>query len=299
MTQTAPRGLMVLALALACAGAWSCGEGVTLPDYGEVDPRQTDTEEGEPLSFTTTPYSVQGPNTVADLYALYPAPGTAVVWQGFEPGSPYPVTPDCQPDRNDDFVPVTLNALPMTIEGIITLHPRLYQKRAICDNDERFYGSFIIQDATGGIVVLRDSRLTTYTYGDRVRLRVRGLMLNAFPGGGPFYAVQLFDEVEVVERAQPIYYEALTRKFTSDDIGLVKRVRGKIVLMPDNNNFGEMQLADPNDPSVTWFASLDSELSKRGPEFRLGDTLEITGPVLDNFGLRIMIASFGQITKVK
>ena len=299
MTQTAPRGLMVLALALVCASAWSCGEGETLPAYGDVDPRQTDTEQEEPIAFSTTPYTVQGPASIAELYALFPSPADVVVWQGFEADSPYPVSPDCQPDRNTPYTPVTLPELPKTIEGIITLHPRLYQKRAICDNDERFYGSFIIQDATAGIVVLRDSRLTTFTYGDRVRLRVRGLMLNAFPNGGPFYTVQLFDQVEVIERAQPIYYEALEREFTNADIGLVKRVRGKIVLMPDNNNFGEMELADPDDPSVTWFASLDSELSKRRPEFKLGDTLEITGPVLDNFGLRIMIASFGQITKVQ
>ena len=55
--------------------------------------------------------------------------------------------------------------LPMTIEGVVTLHPRRFLKPTICGQDERHYGSFVLEDDTGGIVVLRDSRVAPFTYG--------------------------------------------------------------------------------------------------------------------------------------
>ena len=79
-------------------------------------------------------------------------------------------------DRNAGFSRADPESLPMTVEGIVTTYPRYFQKKLVCGEDERFYGSYFLQDSTGGILVLRDSRIANFTFGDRVRLKVRGIL---------------------------------------------------------------------------------------------------------------------------
>ena len=51
--------------------------------------------------------------------------------------------------------------LPFEIEGVVTAHPRYYFKTSGCDwdSDEKYYGSFFIQDATGAKISIEDSGL--------------------------------------------------------------------------------------------------------------------------------------------
>jgi hypothetical protein len=125
---------------------------------------------------------------------------------------------------------------------------------------------------------------------------VRGILGGQFDNV-PTRAV-LIGEAEVVSKANPIYYEQTEAGFAVEDIGKVKRIKGIITLEPTNFNFNEMALKHPTEPGVTWAVSLDRELGQRRPKLRLGDTVEITGPVLDSFGLRMVIYSMGQFNNL-
>ena len=81
------------------------------------------------------------------------------------------------------------------------------------------------------------------------------------------------------------------------DIGKVKWITGKIVSEATNNNFNEMRLQS-EDGSTTWIISLDREVGQRNPDWRAGDKLQITGPVLNSFGLKIIVMSYGQVEKI-
>lgn len=283
------RGLLPVCFLLMALGA--CTE------Y-DVDTRQDDSGTEvltqEPLSFTTQNYDFTGPASIQSVLDLIPTDD--FVWHGFAPGSEYPVQGDCDFDRANDQVTSTVEDLPKTIEGIVTLHPRFFQKRTICNQDERFYGTYFLQDSSGGVVVLKDSRVSDFTYGDRVRIRVKGLVHNAFGTDvPPFQAVLAHDSQQIVSRANDIFYEEITRGFEISDIGKVRRIKGVIKSAPTNSNFNEMEIVDPNDPTKTWLVSLDRELGQRSPELCEGDPVTLTGPVMDNFGLRVIIASRGQI----
>ncbi len=284
----------------ACGGEASLPDG--LYDYGEPDQIEVAPSERLLSEYTDEPYTFQGTTPIADVIAL--TESDDFVWQGFEPDSPFPVTGDCDADRGFDQIPSVVRELPLTIEGVVTLHPRYFQKHAICGQDERFYGSFFIQDETGGILVLKDSRLADFTYGNKVRLRVRALMSNRFGEG--FRAVLAYDSQEIIERDDdadeplylqdkfPIYYDAIDRAFEGTDIGLVKRITAVVTSEANNNNFSELRL-ESEDGSIQWLASLDRELALRNPPLTVGRKVQVTGPVLDSFGLRMIIASFGQI----
>jgi hypothetical protein len=294
-----PSLLAPLALLLATASCAETGEPIDRDDPNEFDVVTVD-QIGveEPIAYTATNYSFTGPSTMAELNALFDKkPPADFNYYALEPGSPYPIADNCTP-YNTRFPTnvVTETALPMTVEGIVTTYPRYFQKKLVCGEDERFYGSYFLQDSTGGILVLRDSRIADFTFGDRVRLKVRGILGGQFDNV-PTRAV-LIGEAEVVSKANPIYYEQTEAGFAVEDIGKVKRIKGIITLEPTNFNFNEMALKHPTEPGVTWAVSLDRELGQRRPKLRLGDTVEITGPVLDSFGLRMVIYSMGQFNNL-
>ena len=286
----------------------SCGGGAVLEDtlfeYDEGEVVSVDPDEDELVEYTTSPYDFTGPTPIADIVALTDVDD--FVWQGFEAGQPFPVTGDCEADRRGDQVMAQLSELPATIEGVVTLHPRYFQKHAICGQDERFYGSFFIQDSSGGILVLKDSRVSDFTYGNRVRLRVRALMSNRFGAG--FRAVLAYDAQEIVTRDDdaddplylqdkfPIYYAPVDGPFEGTDIGLVKQVTGYVTREANNNNFSELRLnSEPDGSGTEWLVSLDRELALRNPPLGIGTQVRLTGPVLESFGLRMIIAAYSQI----
>lgn len=263
-----------------------------------------------PLEYTSIEYTPQNytpaGGDIAPISELLDiiAADDDIVWHAFSSEAPFPISGDCEPDRNGDQGPKIVAGLPVTIEGVITMHPRYFQKHTICGQDERFYGSFFIQDASGGILVLKDSRVSDFTYGDRVRLKVQGLYANRFgqlggANGGVFAAILAFEDQETMnlpEEKSAIYYEPSAGPFVAADVGRVKRVRGKIVSLATNNNFNELVLEDESDSSVRWVMSIDRELGLRPNDFNIQDkVIEVTGPVIDSFGLRMVIASLGQI----
>lgn len=259
-----------------------------------IDEKPEETTTIEKIEFTTQNYAFTGPTSIADMVAAIPEDD--FVWHGFAPQFPYPVQGDCDFDRaNEQKVSVSMD-LPVTIEGVVTLHPRYFQKRTICNQDERFYASYFIQDGSGGIVVLKDSRVSDFTYGARVKMRVLGLVYNRFGQAAlPFRAVLAHDQQEIISTNNPIYYEPVNRNLEVADIGKVVQVKGRIVSEATNSNFNEMKVEALGNPEITWLVSLDRELGQRSPELCAGDTVTLTGPVLDSFGLRLVIASRGQI----
>jgi hypothetical protein len=291
------------ALCIAASLALSCAE--TMPPIDRNDPNQFDVIEvdqirvEEPIAFTAINYNFTGPNSIAELNALIDRrPPNEFNYYAYAPGVPFPFEGNCTP-FNERFPVrlVTEQDLPMTIEGIVTIYPRYFRNQLFCGQRERFYGSYFIQDSTGGVVVLRDSRVAPFTFGARVRLKVSGVQGGAF-NNVPSRFVLMSEVEEVVSAGNPIYYEPTEQAFGVPDIGKVKRVRGVIVQAPTNFNFNEMRLRHPTEPGIFWDVSLDRELGQRSPPLELGDTIETTGPVLDAFGLRMIIFSLGQIDNI-
>ena len=286
------KSLCLMSCGLFAVFCASCGSPTEISP--RTDPPGSESVVQEPIAFTATNYTFTGPDSIAQLKAIIPT--DQFVWHGFAPMDRFPVEGDCEADRNGVQMISVAPELPMVIEGIVTLHPRYFQKRTICGQDERFYASYFLQDSTGGIVILKDSRIEDFTYGARVRMRVRGVVHNAFGvGAPPFQAVLIHDQQEIISLNNPIYYEPTEQPFGVADIGKVKRFTGRIIKEATNNNFNEMLLEHPTDPSITWLVSLDRELGQRSPELCQGDTVTLTGPVFDSFGLRAIIASLGQI----
>lgn len=139
-----------------------------------------------------------------------------------------------------------LPGLPVTIEGVITLHPRQYVKVPVCDQDEKHYGTFTIEDDTGGIMVLRDSRIAPFTAGDRVRMRINAVTYTYID---PTTRTVLSADMELMDppgadRERVVYYERQTTPFSIADITQTKRIIGYVAQPPSNKNFSTMIIAD-------------------------------------------------------
>jgi hypothetical protein len=184
-----------------------------------------------------------GQPSIADLFALFPSAPLNVddpdlfVAPGVEVA-----TDQC---RGGEVV--TLNELPMTIEAVVTLFPRQYMKLPICGQDERHYGTFTIEDDTGGLIVLRDSRIAVFGHGDRVKLVVSGITLTY--GRDLDTRAVLIAEIEPTGASGPVLYEHAETGFTADDVGQVKRVEGTVFQVPTNDNFSQMVLTREAVPS--------------------------------------------------
>ena len=294
-----PSSCAIVLLTLAVMSLVACGGPTSdLPEREE--PEVTQEEVQEPIAFTTNnyPQSINGATSIAALRSNIDA--NAFVWHGFAPDDPYPVRGDCEPDRDGEQGPVPVPGLPATVRGVVTLYPRYFMKPSICSQDERYYGSFFIQDASGGMLVLRDTRTAGFTFGDVVEFKVKGLM-KFFD----YDAILAIDDLRVVTEEfapepggkVPIYAESINRPFEGTDQGKVMRVTGFVSQEATNNNFNEMRLQS-EDGSITWIISLDREVGQRNPDWKLGDKLQITGPVLNSFGLKIIVMSYGQVEKL-
>ncbi|MFB6372750.1 MAG: hypothetical protein ABEN55_06480, partial [Bradymonadaceae bacterium] len=259
-------------------------------------------------------FDIQGPTSIRSLLDT-PYPGssgdTAPVWYGFAPGDAYPTGDKrkfgvaCEPNFQNRVY--KLDSLPATIEGIVTLEPQHYEKISMCGEDHRYYGSYFIQDATGSILVLKDSRISDFSVGDRVKLDVRGVTKQFGR-----LSVAAFDDEKVVKRAEDretkgAPYERLTQTFgkrfgkpsgwargnncwnldgfnVPEGFGNNYRVTGRVCREPNSRNFNELVLQKGPDkcvdnPKVEWTVSMGLELGRRGLGLKKGDVVTVTGPV--------------------
>lgn len=290
----------LIAAVAACSGPVDPDD--SLDQYGDVSTTITD----EPVSFTKTPYDFTGETSIDDLKRLI---GSGNTWYGASAESPYPVGPVC--DRFGATVE-TVPELPVEIEGIVTLHPRYFFKPAYCGSDERYYGAYFIEDASGGIMVYKDSRVADFTFGDRVRLTVHGL--------SKFFdttAINVFTDETVVSRGGEVYYQDLgSEGLDLEHVGETVRIRGEVVVPPTNYNFNQLCMvpegSNPEgcDPRCIadgqqcqlehMLVSIDREIGTRKPiPIEPGQILEITGPVINSFGLQVVVLRLGQINFVE
>ena len=287
-------------VAVIAAAAVGCGDPSEPLDDGDYfDHHVDDVSVSESVEFTDEEYEegeLSGEMTIEELRDLIPGP--APVWTGFF--SEFPVDGDCDPDDEDNFTaPVVVDELPAEIEGVVTLHPRYFQSFDFCGTRQRYQGTYIIQDETAGIHVLRDSRIGNVDVGDHVRLNVRGVARRFSTE-----AIIAFDpEERLTERDDPVpvFFEELERRFSEDeDDYQVRRIRGEVVVEPTNQNFNEMIIESEEDSTIRWTSSLDRELGNRGVGPKEGDIVELTGPVVPGFDdMEMLIARLGQINTIE
>lgn len=248
-----------------------------------------DLDVAEAIEFTDVPYdfpadAADGLGAFSDT--VFPAPDFTILYaQGDEFGtSGGALANDCETAFEA--------ALPREFDVIVTLHPRYYFKTSGCggESDEKYYGSYFVQDATGGLFVLGDSRVAHFDVGDRVRIRVRGVR-TAFDQD----MIYAHDIVSVERNArQPIYYEAVSgRALSAQDVGMVRRVEG--VVNAPKDTFGEFTVE--GDDGQEYSVSLDVELNRRGVEYPVGARVQVTAPILYSYGLySLVVMEIGQIT---
>ncbi|MCA9545405.1 MAG: hypothetical protein KC613_13470 [Myxococcales bacterium] len=240
--------LAVVASAAACA---SPNDTRTPPgDIWSVAPEQRDVQE--PVDFRErgpgVAYGLPAPGQpgLADLIALLPDEGVdrdaPNLWADAELTFS---TDQCQGGG-----PNVVDDLPMEVEVVVALHPRQYLKVPVCNQDERNYGSYVVVDDSGGIAVLRDARTEPFTFGDRLRMKVRALM-QAFGDEGARYI--LVAEVEKLpvplvdgQPDRPVLFERMGEAdgpFQIADIGRVVRVEGYVITSPTNDNFNDLVIS--------------------------------------------------------
>jgi hypothetical protein len=253
----------------------------------------SDLDVEEPMVFTDVPYDF--PANPSDgigflLSDLFPIPAGSpgsdrVAWGA-----------DDVAGRTSGCQRFTVSELPFEIEAIATIHPKYYFKTSGCDwdSDEKYYGSFFLQDGTGGVFILGDTKVAHFEPGDRVRIRARAAKTSF--GLNMIYA---WDGLEVVEENVPIYYEEPTGTFATmasggnNPTGRVFRVTGEVVVPKDT--FGEFTIED--DLGRQFSVGLDVELNRRGVDYPMGTRITVTGPVLYSFSVyTIVVMRVGQIT---
>ncbi len=228
------------------------------------------------------PTADSGAISIAELIALYPADSDSTIFVG--EGEHFTDIGESS-DRDISYQGCwsgseeVIAELPVVIEGVVSLHPRQFVKVDICGQDERHYGSFVVEDDTGGILVLRDSRVANYNYGDRVRVTVYGMMLT-FGRDSDTRAVLISDVEfapqafrEVISEADPcesnadcvsnqceqnengkfcrireidrvVLYEETEEAFSADfmiaNASKTYRIEGYVSQIPTNENFSQM-----------------------------------------------------------
>ncbi len=237
----------------------------------------------EPVAFTATPYDFPAsPSEGLGAFREAIVPVTSGVGGdtiAFGADDQFPAENDCRSTVDSD--------LPWEVEGVVTAHPRFYFKTSGCswDSDEKFYGSFFLEDSTGGVFI----KVAHFDMGDRVRLDLRGAKTSF-----DLDMVYTYDLLEVVERDVPIYYQERTTPFSAEaleDIGRVWRVEGTVTTPKDT--FGEFKIE--TDEGVTSSIGLDVELNR--VSFPVGTRLHATGPLLFSYDVfSIVIMKRGQIT---
>ncbi len=273
----------------------------------------SDLDVQEPIAFTDVNYdfSDRRPELVPIADVPTPEIGSFETWFA----SDDPPAPGC-----DQWL--TVEELPVEIEGIVTLHPRQYIKVSGCrpddndiDSDEKYYGSYFVQDDTGGYFVLGDSKVARFEMGDRVHLRVRAVKENF-----GMTMISAHDVVEVTRGPEPIYFERVDdRLLANADIGNVVRVEG-LVAAP-MGGFGEVYLCPGDEPDRTlrdldgdsvpacfvnrtdeapaFKVAIDVELQRRGIDLPEGARFSVTGPVLYSFNQhQVNVMRVGQLERL-
>lgn len=236
---------LTLCLALTgCAADWDRPEAADRSQSGASDPVL------EPVSFAEREGSaeygipVDGASSIADIIAILPSGGVdrelPNLW----------TAPDDQPstDQCQGGMANVADNLPMVVEGVVTLTAAKYLKLPLCGQDERFYGAFVVEDDTGGILVLRDARIAEFAFGQRVRMTVRAVA--QFYGDPTQRAVVAADIESLGSVTEPVLYEPTAESFKPDDAGLVRRIEGHVVVSPTSDNFNAMTLASAPLPAI-------------------------------------------------
>jgi hypothetical protein len=206
--------------------------------------------------------------------------------------------PADEPANDDCTNWVVTNLLPVEITGLVTIFPRYYYKaRSGCKPTddilaaEKFYGSYFLQDASGGTFVLGDTKIAAFDAGDRVTLKVRGVK-DSF--GLKMVAVS--DVLSIERGPEPIYYEVPDGDLDDRHTAKVVRVEGTV--QSEVSTFGEVYLAD-DDGVTTYKIGLDQELTRRGVDYPVGARLQVTGPVIFSFDEYTVVAmQLGQIVEL-
>lgn len=252
----------------------------------EDEPQRADAwfDQGSPyqveeaLTFTDVPYDFTGPTPLGEVPR---APEFSTIFAA----DSLAIRCDSWEESGD---------LPVEIEGIVTVHPRYYIKTGGCvapgdreaDADEKYYGSFFIEDASGGWFVLGNSKVAHFDAGARVALR-----LNATKEAFGLNMVANWTLLAVDHGPHPIYYQPLTEPFTTDHIGRTYRVEGVVTRAADT--FGSFEVLGDN--GTAWDIRLDAELNRRGVGWPEGTRLQVTGPVIESFGLGLVVMRIGQV----
>lgn len=228
----------------------------------------------EPVAFTDQNYGFTGDVPIGDL----PVPDPFQTW--FAPAdAPTVECPDWAADPS--------GGLPAEITGVVTILPRYYFKTTGCVGDEKYYGCYFIQDASGGFFVLGDSKVAHFDNGDKVTLKVRAIK-EAYDQ----LMIAEHDVVDVEWGPEPIYYETVATALGPEHISRVVRVEGTVRNLP--TTFGEVYL--DSDDGVEFKMALDQELSRRGYAYPVGARLRVTGPVLYSFSeYTVIVMRVGQV----
>ncbi len=289
----------------------ACGAPREPEDFGAWFDEGSAYDVQEPIAFTAENYDFIGATAIADL----PSPPTRSFQTWFAEA-------DAPPTENCDEWS-TVDTLPAEITGIVTIHPRFYIKVSGCippddfdvDSDEKYFGSFFVQDRSGGHFVLGNSRVAHFSMGDRVTLRVRAI--KEYFGSR---MISAHDVVSVERTAEPIFYREVQGRLLDDgDLAEVVRVEG--IVAGEMGQFGELYLCTGDDPDTTpvadqgrqgdivprcarsdvsdppWYkVGIDVELQRRGVSYETGTRLQVTGPVHLSFGDRqVSVLRVGQL----
>jgi len=280
---------MTRSIALLSALLVGCGSSRGPEDYSDWFGPMGDRYEDvmEPVEFTDQPYAYpeQGPG-IAGLSGL------------FEDFNRFYASTDPPPAGCSDWQ--TTSDLPQEMWVMATIHPRYYFKTDGCstqadagDSDEKYYGSFFIEDGSGGMFVLGDSKVAHFDIGDRLKIRIRGVQRNF-----GLDMVVAHDIIEIDRGPYPVYYrdapELVGNAYPDEWIGSVVRVEGEVVSDPDT--FGEFAVLGDN--GSTYLIGLDVELNRRKVRFPVGSRIRATGPVQRAFGDKIIIMRIGQVERL-
>lgn len=286
-----PRAFLPLLLASACADL-SLGE-----DWQAWYDDGSDYDVTEPVAFTAEPYDIpaRDDDGIAKLKADVFTSTFSNLGPYFPPGSgmdeavsgcAYWIDQEPDPvdaDATDTDVPPPSLKLPRTITGVVTSHPRVYRKIEGCNGDEKYYGSYWIEDRTGGLFVLGDSKVAHFDMGDTVTLSVRSMRRRY-----DIDMVYVHDVLEVQRGPRPIAYDEVDRPLTASQQSTTVRATGVVVTEP--TTFGEVLVqldgysgecapTDERTRAHCLFVTIDQETSRRGVTLRRGDHIQVTGPV--------------------
>lgn len=246
-----------------------CGSDVRDETDSFWDLEGTDDPVAAPINFKSRDDGSYGlprdgqPSIQAVLDIMLAAAPNASVSEAAQAASNY-TNQDCSSSNA-----TVTDQLPITVEGVVTLHPRQFFKKLICAQDQRFYGSFVIEDDTAGITILRDSRVAPFTFGDRVRVTIDAMTA----GFNNAERVVFVADIEVLSTGAggEVLYQTASESFAdtpADDLlGKVFRAEGNLFQRPTNNNFGALIISSRSWAELPAQPASDATISSACVEF--------------------------------